>query len=90
MLDSNFNAKFEDFGLARLMDNELGLKTTYLAGTFGYMAPEYISTGKASKGSSVYSFGVVALEIACGTQKCRISCITSNLGLGGIWKWKAS
>lgn len=68
MLDSEFNAKLGDFGLARLMDEELGIKTTGLAGTFGYMAPEYISTSKATKGSDVFSFGVVALEIACGRR----------------------
>ncbi|KAF2320607.1 hypothetical protein GH714_028981 [Hevea brasiliensis] len=67
-LDSNFNTKLGDFGLARLMDNELCLNTTGLAGTIGYMAPEYISSGKASKGSDVFSFGVVALEIACGRR----------------------
>ncbi|KAK9097017.1 hypothetical protein Sjap_022514 [Stephania japonica] len=68
MLDSNFNAKLGDFGLARLMDHELGPKTTGLAGTFGYLAPEYISTGKVSKESDVFSFGVVALEMACGRK----------------------
>uniref|UniRef100_A0A2N9IMU0 Protein kinase domain-containing protein n=1 Tax=Fagus sylvatica TaxID=28930 RepID=A0A2N9IMU0_FAGSY len=68
MLDSEFNVKLGDFGLARLMDEELGIKTTGLAGTFGYMAPEYISTSKATKGSDVFSFGVVALEIACGRR----------------------
>ncbi|XP_022749126.1 L-type lectin-domain containing receptor kinase IX.1-like [Durio zibethinus] len=68
MLDSNFNARLGDFGLARLMDQEFGIKTTRPAGTFGYMAPEYISKGKASKASDVYSFGVVALEIACGRR----------------------
>ncbi|KAF8406122.1 hypothetical protein HHK36_008202 [Tetracentron sinense] len=68
MLDSNFNTKLGDFGLARLMDHEHGPKTTALAGTLGYMAPEYISTGKASKESDVFSFGVVALEIACGRK----------------------
>lgn len=68
MLDSDFNAKLGDFGLARLMDEKLGIKTTGLAGTFGYMAPEYISTCKATKGSDVFSFGVVALEIACGKR----------------------
>ncbi|KAF5205622.1 Lectin receptor kinase, partial [Thalictrum thalictroides] len=47
MLDSNFNAKLGDFGLATLMDHELGHQTTGLAGTWGYMAPEYIRTGKA-------------------------------------------
>ncbi|KAJ7943776.1 putative Kinase [Quillaja saponaria] len=68
MLDCNFNVKLGDFGLARLMDHELGLKTTGLAGTLGYLAPEYVTTGRASKESDVYSFGVVALEIATGKK----------------------
>ncbi|KAB1201375.1 L-type lectin-domain containing receptor kinase IX.1 [Morella rubra] len=68
MLDSSFNVKLGDFGLARLMDHELGPQTTGLAGTLGYMAPEYISTGRASKESDVYSFGVVSLEIATGRR----------------------
>jgi serine/threonine protein kinase len=49
MLDSDFNAKLGDFGLARLMDEEAGVKTTGLAGTWGYIAPEYACTGKATK-----------------------------------------
>ncbi|KAL0461927.1 UNVERIFIED_CONTAM: L-type lectin-domain containing receptor kinase IX.1 [Sesamum latifolium] len=68
MLDSNFNVKLGDFGLARLMDHELGQQITGLAGTLGYMAPEYVTTGRASKESDVYSFGVVALEIATGRK----------------------
>ncbi|PIN10471.1 Serine/threonine protein kinase [Handroanthus impetiginosus] len=68
MLDSSFNAKLGDFGLARLMDHELGPRTTGLAGTLGYLAPEYVSTGLASMESDVYSFGVVALEIAIGRK----------------------
>ncbi|KAK0605377.1 hypothetical protein LWI29_026054 [Acer saccharum] len=68
MLDSNFNAKLGDFGLARLVDHDMGLQTTVLAGTMGYLAPECVMTGKASKESDVYSFGVVALEIACGRR----------------------
>ncbi|XP_010518996.1 PREDICTED: L-type lectin-domain containing receptor kinase IX.1-like isoform X2 [Tarenaya hassleriana] len=68
MLDSNFNVKLGDFGLARLMDHELGPQTTGLAGTFGYMAPEYISTGRASKESDIYSYGVVTLEIVTGRK----------------------
>eukprot|EP00257_Ricinus_communis_P008974 XP_002527230.2 L-type lectin-domain containing receptor kinase IX.1 [Ricinus communis] len=68
MLDSSFNVKLGDFGLARLMDHELGPQTTGLAGTLGYLAPEYISTGRASKDSDVYSFGVVCLEIASGRK----------------------
>ena len=68
MLDSNFNAKLGDFGLARLVDHEFGLQTTVLAGTMGYLAPECFTTGTASKESDVYSFGVVCLEIACGRK----------------------
>ncbi|KAG6710005.1 L-type lectin-domain containing receptor kinase IX.1-like [Carya illinoinensis] len=68
MLDSNFNAKLGDFGLARLVDHAKGSQTTVLAGTFGYLAPECFITGKASKESDVYGFGIVALEIACGRK----------------------
>ncbi|XP_071737390.1 L-type lectin-domain containing receptor kinase IX.1-like [Rutidosis leptorrhynchoides] len=81
MLDSSFNVKLGDFGLARFMEHELGPQTTGLAGTLGYMAPEYITTGKASKESDVYSFGVVALEIACGRKVMDGSDWNFDLGL---------
>ncbi|KAJ0656710.1 putative protein kinase RLK-Pelle-L-LEC family [Helianthus annuus] len=86
MLDSGFNVKLADFGLARLMDHELGPQTTGLAGTLGYLAPEYVMTGKASKESDVYSFGVVALEIASGRKA--IDGVDSNSDLGLVqWIW---
>ncbi|KAH9313024.1 hypothetical protein KI387_028059 [Taxus chinensis] len=69
MLDGNFNAKLGDFGLARIVErNRAASHTTVVAGTFGYAAPEYVSTGKASLESDVFSFGAVALEIACGRR----------------------
>ncbi|PKA45613.1 L-type lectin-domain containing receptor kinase IX.1 [Apostasia shenzhenica] len=68
MLDGGFNAKLGDFGLARLVDHEGGPQTTMLAGTMGYLAPECVTTGKASKESDVFSFGIVALELACGRR----------------------
>ena len=86
MLDSGFNAKLGDFGLARFMDHELGIRTTGLAGTLGYMSPEYLTTGKASKESDVYSFGVVALEIACGRKVTDRVDPNSDLGLVH-WVW---
>ncbi|KAF7843037.1 L-type lectin-domain containing receptor kinase IX.1-like [Senna tora] len=69
MLDTNFNAKLGDFGLARLVEHDKGSsETTVIAGTKGYMAPECATISKATKESDVYSFGVVALELACGRK----------------------
>ncbi|CAK9178069.1 unnamed protein product, partial [Ilex paraguariensis] len=68
MLDSNFNAKFRDFGLARMIDLEKGSQTTVLAGTMGYMDPECIITGQSSKKLDAYNFRIVSLELACGRK----------------------
>ncbi|CAK9136951.1 unnamed protein product [Ilex paraguariensis] len=86
MLDSNFNAKLGDFGLARLVDHEKGSETTVLAGTLGYMDPECVITGKASKESDVYSFGVVCLEIACGRKPSSFSVQESQMTIVE-WVW---
>ncbi|XP_062177199.1 L-type lectin-domain containing receptor kinase IX.1-like [Alnus glutinosa] len=87
MLDSNFNAKLGDFGLARLVDHVKGSQTTVLAGTMGYMAPECVTTGNASKESDVYSFGIVALEIACGRKPIKINAPQDQVVLVE-WVWK--
>lgn len=68
MLDSNFNVKLGDFGLARLVDRELCPKTTSLAGTFRYMGREYVTTSRVGKESYVYNFRVVVSKIGCGSK----------------------
>ncbi|XP_068311339.1 L-type lectin-domain containing receptor kinase IX.1-like [Pyrus communis] len=87
MLDSNFNAKLGDFGLARLVDHGKQSQTTVLAGTMGYMAPECVTTGKASKETDVYSFGVVALEIACGRKPIDQKFGTTQINMVE-WVWE--
>ncbi|KAK6135466.1 hypothetical protein DH2020_030791 [Rehmannia glutinosa] len=88
MLDSNFNAKLGDFGLARLVDHEKGSQTTVLAGTMGYMAPECVVTGRASKESDVYSFGIVLLEIACGRRPIELNRQEKNQVVLVEWVWR--
>ncbi|XP_057827099.2 L-type lectin-domain containing receptor kinase IV.2-like [Cryptomeria japonica] len=66
LLDSQFNAKLGDFGLARLHDHTQKAPTSGIAGTLGYIAPEIIATGKATVSTDVFSFGIVLLEVACG------------------------
>ncbi|WCJ31857.1 Leucine-rich repeat transmembrane protein kinase [Euphorbia peplus] len=58
--------KISDFGLARLTEEEKSHVSTRVAGTVGYMAPEYALWGHLSDKADVYSFGVVALEIVSG------------------------
>ncbi|KAF3792083.1 L-type lectin-domain containing receptor kinase IX-1 [Nymphaea thermarum] len=71
MVDSEFNARLGDFGLARLTNHGFATKTTMIAGTMGYLAPECVITGKYSTESDVYSFGVVLLEITTGRRAIR-------------------
>ncbi|KAJ0963497.1 hypothetical protein J5N97_028619 [Dioscorea zingiberensis] len=52
-----------DFGLARLLGNSETHATTGVAGTFGYVAPEYAMTCRVSDKADVYSYGVVLLEL---------------------------
>ncbi|KAL5728995.1 hypothetical protein ACHQM5_002009 [Ranunculus cassubicifolius] len=69
LLDSEFNAKIADFGLAKML-TKIGASDTMsvVAGSFGYMAPEYAHTTKVNEKIDVYSFGVVLLELATGRE----------------------
>ncbi|CAN4096958.1 unnamed protein product [Withania somnifera] len=66
LLDKDLNAKISDFGLAKLDEEENTHISTRIAGTVGYMAPEYAMRGYLTDKADVYSFGVVVLEIVSG------------------------
>ncbi|XWS20298.1 hypothetical protein CRYUN_Cryun31cG0088400 [Craigia yunnanensis] len=68
LLDDSFEAKVADFGLAKSsLDTDTHVSTRVM-GTFGYMAPEYASSGKLTEKSDVFSFGVVLLELITGRR----------------------
>ncbi|KAL2986715.1 hypothetical protein AAZX31_12G223200 [Glycine max] len=66
LLDKDLNPKISDFGLAKLDEEDNTHISTRIAGTYGYMAPEYAMHGYLTDKADVYSFGVVALEIVSG------------------------
>jgi serine/threonine protein kinase len=68
LLDRAMEARLSDFGLATLLTAGGTHVTTVVAGTFGYLAPEYFDTGRATTRGDVYSYGVVLLELLTGKR----------------------
>ncbi|KAG4921366.1 hypothetical protein JHK84_050236 [Glycine max] len=66
LLDAKLRAKIADFGLARSFQEDKSHISTAIAGTLGYMAPEYLAHGQLTEKADVYSFGVLLLEIITG------------------------
>lgn len=66
LIDTDFNAKVSDFGLAKLLDSGESHITTRVMGTFGYVAPEYANSGLLNEKSDIYSYGVLVLEAVTG------------------------
>ncbi|XP_021729815.1 proline-rich receptor-like protein kinase PERK4 [Chenopodium quinoa] len=68
LLDENYEAMVADFGLAKLTTDTNTHVSTRVMGTFGYLAPEYASSGKLTEKSDVFSYGVMLLEIITGRR----------------------
>ncbi|KAL4580858.1 hypothetical protein LXL04_017063 [Taraxacum kok-saghyz] len=74
-LDEDFQAFVGDFGLARLKDYNDNYVTTYIRGTVGHLAPEYLITGKLTEKNDVYGYGVMLLELITGQHGYDLYCI---------------
>ncbi|KAK1348049.1 Protein kinase domain-containing protein [Heracleum sosnowskyi] len=88
LLDVDMRARVADFGLAKQSSAGQSHLTTRVAGTHGYLAPEYALYGQLTEKSDVYSFGVVVLEIMCGRKALDLSSTGSSRNLLLTdWAW---
>jgi serine/threonine protein kinase len=66
LLDKDLTPKISDFGLAKLIPANMTHVSTRVAGTIGYLAPEYAIRGQLTRKADIYSFGVLLVEIVSG------------------------
>ncbi|KAL8475742.1 hypothetical protein ACS0TY_028414 [Phlomoides rotata] len=92
LLDGNLNPKISDFGLAKTFgEDQPGARTNRVVGTYGYMAPEYIISGKFSVKLDIFSIGVILLEIVSGKKNRGFECSCDHFHslVGHAWLlWK--
>ncbi|KAK4706382.1 hypothetical protein R3W88_034077 [Solanum pinnatisectum] len=87
LIDENLHPKIGDFGLAKLFPENVTHISTRVAGTIGYLAPEYALFGQLTKKADVYSFGVLVLEIISGRSSSK-SAFGVDLLVLVEWVWK--
>ncbi|KAG5575300.1 hypothetical protein H5410_055434 [Solanum commersonii] len=85
LLDMDMKARVADFGLAKQIKEGQTHLTTRVAGTYGYLAPEYALYGQLTEKSDVYSFGIMILEIMSGRRVLDAS--NSSALLVTDWAW---
>nr|CAB3484072.1 unnamed protein product [Digitaria exilis] len=87
MLDSTLHGRLGDFGLARIVGLDKNSYTDLgVAGTWGFIAPEYSVSHKATRKTDIYAFGVLILEIVTGRRA--ISVFQDTFQLLNDWVWR--
>ncbi|KAJ7977466.1 putative Kinase [Quillaja saponaria] len=86
LLDEKFEAKVADFGLAKFTPEGMTHLSTRVAGTMGYVAPEYALYGQLTERSDVYSFGVVLLELLSGKKALQVNSESQPSAVAD-WAW---
>lgn len=87
LLDAELQAKVADFGLAKITEEGISHLTTRIAGTQGYVSPEYALYGQLTEKGDVYSFGVVLLELLSGRRALDMTKESPTEYLITDWAW---
>ncbi|XP_010250277.1 PREDICTED: C-type lectin receptor-like tyrosine-protein kinase At1g52310 isoform X2 [Nelumbo nucifera] len=84
LLDEEFRAHLMGVGLSKFVPWEVMHERTVMAGTYGYLAPEFVYRNELTTKSDVYSFGVLLLELASGRRPAQA---VDSVGWQTIFEW---